>query len=322
MKRFSIFFSACLAGFLSTGCKKSEEGFLSENIFYRANPFIAPIGQVAYSAPLEVDGSTSPLSVKLLAIRDKATGKLADSLLVEREVTTFSGGITYEDSTVALLEKKMVKSQRKPFYVNPIGGRLELTPATTYINPGTYTIDLEVSNVRGTKVLNNICEIQIGGDAAPYEISYTAWSTSDDNGVFNNPPPPGSFNVSVTRIPTGPNKIIMKFVDRNGVVFNPKNGEVSIRGDRPTFKNWDPYYPEEKTDTALVYQYPTGVSKFPIFGETKVQGASWSGGICYYRIPARFVTNNQHINPVFTINYKLPGTYIVTAKLGDVVKKP
>jgi hypothetical protein len=321
MKQFSIFLPVCIAAVLSTGCKKSEEGFLSDNIFYRANPFAAPIGRVAYSAPLEVDGSTSPLSVKLLSIRNKATGKPADSMLVEREVTAFSGSITYEDSTVALLEKKIIKSKKKPFYVNPVGGRLELTPATTFVEPGNYTIDLEVSNVRGTRILKDACEIQLGNNAAPYEIIYTAWSTSDDNGVFNNPPPPGSFNVSVQRIPTGPNKIIFKFVDKNGVGFNPKNGEVSIRGDRPTFKHWDPYYPEEKTDTALVYQYPD-VPSFPVFPETRVQGAPWSGGICYYRIPSRFVMNNQHINPVFTIKYNLPGTYIVTAKLGDVVKKP
>ncbi|MEI6949032.1 hypothetical protein V9K67_17740 [Paraflavisolibacter sp. H34] len=318
MKRNTLFLSLLAAMALSAGCKKSVEGFLSDTIFYRANPFRAPIGQVAYSAPLEVDGSTSPLSVKLLAIRDKATGKIADNMLAEQDVTTFTGEVTWQDSTLALLQKKITTSKKKPFYVNPVGGRLELTPATTGVGAGNYTIDLEVSNVRGTRVLHDVCEIQLQSSGAPYELQYQAWSASDDNGVFTTPP--GAYSVSVDRVPSGPNKIILKFVDRNGSIFNPKGGEVINRGDRPTLKNWDPYFPEEATDTALVYPYPN-VPQFPIFQETMMGSAKWTGFICYYRIPARFTDINRHLNPVFTIKYNLPGTYIVTARMGDVVKK-
>ncbi|WP_324009107.1 hypothetical protein, partial [Parvimonas sp. D9] len=57
----------------------------------------------------------------------------------------------------------------KPFNVNPLGGRLELTPATALIDTGTYNFDIEVSNIRGSRVVNNIAQVRIT-PSVPFQL--------------------------------------------------------------------------------------------------------------------------------------------------------
>src|SRR5262245_56085951 len=88
-----------LAGY---GCKKTTIGFLSDKLLYRANPITAIKGRVSTSAPLEADGSTQPMEVKLLEIRDNA-GKPATSLLTEHEIAIYKAEIRSTDTTLAQL---------------------------------------------------------------------------------------------------------------------------------------------------------------------------------------------------------------------------
>jgi len=44
----------------------------------------------------------------------------------------------------------------KPFNVNSIGGRLELSPATALADTGTYDFDIQVSNIKGVKTINSV----------------------------------------------------------------------------------------------------------------------------------------------------------------------
>ena len=149
-----IFLLTTATAAIIIGCKKSEIGFLSDNVFYRSNPFVAEQGTVTYSAPMEVDGSTAPLTVTLLDIRDKEKGiSVKDSLLKEREVTTFLGEITPADTSLAMVNAKLTKSMVKPFNINPIGGRIEMTSASRYIAAGTYVMDVAIENVKGRRVM-------------------------------------------------------------------------------------------------------------------------------------------------------------------------
>ena len=123
----------------------------------------------------------------------------------------------------------------------------------------------------------------------------------------------------------GPNRIIIKFADKNGALFNPKTGQVVPRVSVPSalryeFKQFDPYYAEEKTDTALVYTYPEKLPTFPLFQLNAAYLAS-------YRIPAAYNDLGVNINPEFSIRLfptdKVPfvsGTWIITNKMPFAAK--
>lgn len=308
-----------VCGFFFYSCKKPETGFLSDRLFYRNNPFSASLGRVTTSLPIEADGSTVPLNVKLIAVRDK-NGAPAPKLTTEYEIAIYKGEVTANDTTLAQLQSKLGIAKYRPFNVNPVGGRLEVTPASVYADTGTYDFDIEVSNVRGTKQLNSIAKVRLT-PAVDSQITRQFASTSAPNQelVFTTQ---ANFSVTVQRIP-GPNKIIIKFVDKNGNKWNPKNGEVVPRvslplvtavGLRYSFKQYAPYYTEEITDTAFVYQYPEKTPTFPLYTLNNAYTVS-------YRIPNTKNDLNMNINPEFGVRLfplNVPfvdGTWIITNKI-------
>jgi hypothetical protein len=306
------------------GCVKTvQQGFLSNNLIYTPNPFVAVKGRTTTSGPMQVDGSTVPFNVKLLSLRSKY-GKPMDALEKEYEIAVYKGNITEQDTTIELVNKKIGTGMYKPISINPIGGRIEVSPASNFIDTGTYVIDVEVSNMAGTKVKNNACEIKILPATIPYDITTQSATTSPANAeVYTTAT---GFAVTIARIATPENKIIIKFVDKNNVPFNPKAGQLIPRADRPTFVNYDPFYKEEKTDTAVVYQYPAKLPTFPLFPVT-VSGGIYNY-ISYYRIPYTANTLDLNLNPV--IGFRLwpaegepfvSGTFIITAKLPFATKK-
>ena len=317
--RYIILLACCSIFFYC--CSKTETGFLSDRLFYRTNPFVAIKGRVTTGIPIETDGSTAPLNVSMLALRDK-NGQAAEKLLKEYEIPIYKGEVLSTDTTLDMLGKKLGVAMYKPFNVNPIGGRLEVTPASVYADTGTYNFDLQVSNIKGTKTLNNIANVRLT-PALDSQIVRQFVTTSAPNlelPVVTQT----AFVVTVQRIP-GPNKIIVKFVDKNGAKFNPRTGEIVPRVSLPTalryeFKQFNPYYPELKTDTAFVYDYPAKTPTFPLFTLNGAYTVS-------YRIPAAFNDLNQNINPEFAVRLfplDLPyvdGTWIITNRINFAVRK-
>jgi len=307
-------------------CTKKDVGFLSDRLFYRANPFVAVKGRVTTSAPLEVDGSTQPLNVKLLNIRGESSQKI-EALTKEYEIAIYKAEIRSTDTTLDMIKNKLGFANYKPFTVNPIGGRLEVTPASVYADTGNYVFDIEVSNVRGTKTINNVSKLRLT-PAVPFTITRTGFvstSTPNQEVTFVNLAA-SAITTTVTRI-DGPNKIIIKFVDNNNVPFKPSADEVIPRPNSGTtiryhFGQFDPYYPVEKTDTALVYRYPEQVPAFPLYS---------LGGLNvftnFYRIPSTRNSSNLNLNPEFGVRFFpfdkpfVTGTYIITNKLNTVTRK-
>ena len=314
--RYIILLAVC--GLVFYCCKKPEIGFLSDRLFYRNNPFAGILGRVTTGLPIEADGSTVPLNVKLLAIRDK-NGQPATKLTTEYEIAIYKGEVLATDTTLAMLNAKLGTAMYKPFNVNPIGGRLEITPASVFADTGTYDFDIEVSNVKGTKTLNSIAKLRLT-PAVDSQIVRQFATTSIPNQEIAFVTQ-SAFAVTVQRIP-GPNKIIIKFVDKNGVKFNPLAGEVVPRislplvagGLRYQFKQFAPYYPEVKTDTAFVYEYPVKTPAFPLFTLNNAYTVS-------YRIPNTFNDLNRNINPEFAVRLFpldapfVNGTWIITNKI-------
>ncbi|WP_207436101.1 DUF5007 domain-containing protein [Sabulibacter ruber] len=268
-------------------------------------------GVNSFSPPIQLDGSTQPVKVKLLAVRNKATGAPADELLQEFEMQTYKANVTPADSTLDLLYKKLTVEKRPVLSVNEIGGRIEVTSASSRVSPGTYTIDVEVSNIAGTRVVKDACDIVIR-ESAPYTLGYTAWSTSTMTGeVFTGISEP--LNIKVETDVTGPNKIIFKFVDKNGTPFNPEAGEVYPRAFRGHFGLMNTFYKVVKTPTSLEWEYPP-VFPFPLVSST-------NGFLNYYRIDGAATDIGVNINPVFEIRFNQAGTHTVTVKLTNAVRK-
>lgn len=316
IKIYGTFFGiVTLFAWAIVACDKPEVGYLSDHIFYKTNPYDVQQGVTTFSSPIEGNGSTSPLTVELLAIRDADGNDAMEALTTPQSIVTYSGTVTYEDNTLEALYAKLSDSTVAPFHINTLGGRLEFSKATSYVDTGAYYVDVRVSNSAGVREITNMVNFNINSVGLPYTINYQAASTSlIGEETFSGASAPV---ISVNHDPLGENYIILKFVDKNGDVFNPANNEIIKRGDRPTFANWDPWYDEVKSDSGYVYQYPN-VPSMPAFSDTYISGVSWSGGICYYRIAGAYTDIQMNVNPVFTIVYNLPGTYVVTIKLGDV----
>lgn len=311
----------CFCGTFFYCCKKVETGFLSNRLFYRTNPFVAVKGRVTTGLPIETDGSTAPLNVTMLAIRDK-NGQSADKLLKEYEIPVYKGEVLATDTTLDMLNSKLGKGMYKPFNVNPIGGRMEVTPASVFADTGTYVFDLQISNIEGTKTFNNIGSVRLT-PAVDSQIVRTLTTTSVPNQEITFVTQTATV-FTVQRV-AGPNKIIIKFVDKNGLKFSPLAGEVVPRISLPTnlryqFKQFDPYYTEVKTDTAFVYDYPPNAPAFPLFTLNNAYTVS-------YRIPNTNNDLNLNINPEFAVRFfpldvpYVNGTWNITYKFNFAAKK-
>lgn len=292
-------------------CCKPEEGYISDYMYYRPKVLVAMQGVTTASTSIELDGGTGPASVKLLEIRNKLTGKPAPEFTKEYDVPQYLSQVTREDSTLELLFKKIALKPTPALSVNEVGGRVGLSPATANLDTGMYTLDVQVSNLKGTRIIRNAIDIHLvpmvsySFNGAPF-ASHSNLGTED--GFIT-----AETGVNVTRVPNGEDKIIIKFVDRTGKPFNPAAGEVVHRGDRGNLAKMNPYYPEEKTDTALVYRYPKKFP-FPFLSST-------NGFLSYYRVPGRFVDLNRNANVAFEFYINGPGTYILTVNLPFVNRK-
>jgi hypothetical protein len=326
MKFCKIIYVASVAMLLGFGCKKPQEGYLSKVIVYSPNTLSALKGRVTTSAALLVDGSTNPMNVKLLATRNFYTKQPADSILLKKfEIAVYKGEVTQQDSTVEQVQSKIGKAMYSSFAINPLGGRMEVTPATNFIDTGTYEFDIEVSNIAGRREVKNAGVVKIVNPTTPYElISQSVTTSPTTSETFTTVT---NFTTSIVRTSAAENKVILKFVDKNGISFNPKAGQIVPRADRPDFKTYAPFYAEEKTDTALVYRYPTDLPTFPIYPEVNVSGGIYRF-VSYYRIKAAATDINLNVNPV--IGFRLwplvgemsvKGTYVVTMKMNFAVKK-
>lgn len=297
------------------GCAKVEGGFISDYMYYSPNPLIATQGNVTTSKPIELDGSSGPVTVKLLAVRNSATGKDAPEFLKEYLIKQFNAQITVADSTVALVNKKIVNKPSVPLTVGEIGGRIALSQATSYLPVGDYVIDVQVSNNKGTRTLLNACRIKLL-PKAHYVISSSPFYTTSDVGSETGFSASNFLPITVTHNITGPNKIIFKFLDKNGAVFNAAAGEIVTRGDRGNMSQMNPYFPVVRTATGLEWEFLELPNGFPI-----KDGNNGTGN--YYRIPGQFTLENKNANPVF-FDFKVfsAGTYTVTVQIPAITRKP
>lgn len=294
----------CSGIFIS--CTKYGNGFLSPSVQYAVNEFSIIRGRTATSYSLITDGSSVPMHVKWVHIYD-ASGNIVDDMFNKKyPVSIWTAAYNpLTDKDYASITAKRSVAELTPIVVNESNGTIEANSGTIYLPVGTYTMDLEVSNSAGTQILKNIMKInlkdgktiEIAPETGAFSLSLLKAGTASgagaaggsNNGTLFNGVNNPFVEFTVTRFADTPNVFIYKVMDKNGVVFNSKNGEIAKRPNSglnpnpPFLQNLQDYAPDTflATDTAMSLKYP--LVPFPI--------ASLGNGYnMYYRIPSQFVT--------------------------------
>lgn len=303
---------------LFMGCTKYQDGFISPTMQYSVSTFTIIKGRIASSPTLVPDGSSIPLNVKWTHIYDES-GKIVDDIFQKEytvEVWT-EGYNSLADTNFALIKAKRGTAQMLPIVLNPLNGSLQANSGTYNLPSGTYTMDLEVSNIAGIQELKKAMTI-ILTDGKPLEMAPEVGAFSNgrliantaagaSGGAYFNGQNNPYDSVVVTRLADSPNTLILIMRDRNGVPFNPLKGEIAKRPNSglnpipPFLQNLQDYAPDTYTvnDSAIAIKFP--LVPFPI--------ASLGNGFnMYYRIPTAFVhmdsTSSWPSNPTEGIYYQ------------------
>ncbi|AOM78338.1 DUF5007 domain-containing protein [Pedobacter steynii] len=307
------------------GCKKIPVGFIGESMYYKDSPFKIEQGNIKQvTSSLNLDGSTLPVNVKLLEVRVKGTNQRADDFYKEHEVYVYKQPIDPAvDTTIAMVNAKREKKMLPPFEFLP-SGQFLFNAGTIFLPArAQYEFDIEVSNESGSRVYKNIGEIQLQ-DAElfrPYAIANSWFSDQTGlSGTVNSTP-----EMIITKVSNQGTNAIVKIVDKNGVPFNPKKGEIIKRGDRPTFESYAKFNPVVIGDESMTCNYE--ITPFPM---KRISG--YGDFLMYYRIPSTYATLDNFpagqapgstfsINPRFGFQIKQEGTYLITIKLNGVTHK-
>ncbi|MEO6136774.1 MAG: hypothetical protein ABIP35_16585 [Ginsengibacter sp.] len=289
-----------------SGCTKVEKGFISPYQQYAVSQFTIIRGRVSTSYSLINDGSSVPMKIKWTHIYD-STGKIVDDMFAKK----YTVGIwtaSYNpktDLTYGTITAKRSTAELTPIEVNEANGTIVSNEATLNLPLGKYIMDLEVSNVAGTIPLKKIMQLNIvdgasislSPDPGAFSLSLLKAGTAGGAGAAGGSNNGVSFNgnnnpfiqYTVKRFADTPNVVIIKLTDKNGVVFNPKAGEIAKRPNGglnpnpPFLQNLQDYAPDtfSPNDTAMTLKFP--LVPFPI-------NSLGNGFNMYYRIPTQFVS--------------------------------
>ncbi|MDN3584305.1 DUF5007 domain-containing protein [Mucilaginibacter flavus] len=321
MKRNYKILLVALAVTSVAACVKAPHGFLSTQIRYRDSPIQIVRGNVVETSAVDNDGSSAPVTYKLLDIRDAVTHKHADSIYKNRDryvyISQFDPNV---DTTVALLNSTRKVVSSPAFEFNEHTGGFTFFGSSANAPVGLYEFDISATNENGTKTYKNVANFNLyDGPVAEIDAGGGAWfkdgtTTSGDI---------GEPKVTVTKLSPRGTLAILKIVDKNGVAFDPKNGEYIKRGDRSDFTTFAKFHPVVVSDTSLTCNFE--VIPFPF------QGAA-QGFTIYYRIPGKFAKidpgftptpdRGYSANPRFTVRVFQEGTYLITVKLQHVTRDP
>lgn len=319
-------------------CTKVDVGYLSDYIKFENPILYVESGSDFTTGKLLPDGSTKPLTVEMLEIRNKETGEIATDLLTPRPLVQWLEAYSYEtDTTLAQIEAKLATIEVPAFEFNSVNGEIRWNSNTRYAEAEEYEFDLQISNVRGTKTYPGIGQVSMqpftpvtfvtGSRIQIRRVTPAATLYSYIESLDNLYDGTSAIN-TVTKISeeSAPGiTVILKVVDKNGTPFNPKEGEV--------LPNWPgfnlPYYEEtsvntELTDEEFIFHFP--VTPFPFY--------SWYNAknpFRYYHIPNASigVIDHEDYNPddEYWLNFRTnlqingPGTWEIKIMYPNVTHK-
>jgi len=331
MKKTSLYCALCAVALsLVAGCKKIPDGNISNIIRYEVLPIEVPRGRAYVSTAINPEGSTKPLNIKLTNIYDRETGADVTGLFMQKYEHRVWKGL-YDpkmDTTLAMIDAKLIDSLVYPISINPVSGQLEANFTTVNLPLGKYRFDLEISNPAGTKTYRGIGEFDLV-DAPLYEVPAVRSTVAMMVGAETTTRaiPSNNSHIRVERLGDG-DKIIVRIVDKDGVPFNPRKGEIARRplsgtaiGFLQTLQDYT--FSTELLDDRMEFAYPSPVLPFPL-------SSLGNGFNYYYRIPAQFVEydaalglpyNTYSCNVRFSFRTFAPGTYQIDVIVPQVTRK-
>lgn len=316
------------AALVINSCTKYEKGFLSPNIQYLSGTYTIPKGRVFNSDALDPDGSSIPLNVKLVHVYDSA-GRVMDSLFFKTySVTTWTGLYNpTTDTTNSQIEALQQVRQLAPITINSVSGVIQGDFATANLPAGTYSFDEQISNVAGSMLFKKLVQVNLI-DTTDFDSAPALGSVYDHLFMVGNESVTQTAAapiVTIVHVNDSPNVIVLKMIDKNGVPFDPKTGEIVKRPN--TGLNPDPLYLEcfenytntyTYTDTAMLFYYALTPFPFASIG---------NGYNLYYRIPTQYFSVNGFADGTYSANPRLPfrlyvpGTYTITMQFPDLTHK-
>ncbi|MGF6847541.1 hypothetical protein QFZ51_002776 [Chitinophaga sp. W3I9] len=315
-----ILFAIIAFVLMNTACSKVEEGFLSDGIRYKSPEIFIPKGITARYPGILFDGSTPPVKFEMLDIRPVGGGKLPAAFNTRYPVWVFKDKMSFDpdtDTTIALLRAKQDSLQELPFEFNPVNGGFLFKSPSAFIPNGVYEFDVKATNVNGSRVYQNLARLHIED---PEYIRMTEVPVIPGfDSVTNTFPGEMKGTMELKRVSATGTKVMLKIMDKNGKLFNPKNGEVITRGDRPSFASYARFNPVIVTDTALITDY--AIAPYP---SKLIPG--YVNYLIYYRIPAWFIKMDGAAakawaaNPRFGFQILFEGSYEVTIRMPNVTK--
>ncbi|WP_018628250.1 DUF5007 domain-containing protein [Niabella aurantiaca] len=320
---FTIFIAAFVLVSGLAACKKLPDGFLSTTLRYEEDPILINKGQLRVSSALNFDGSSKPAKIELVHIYNRTTGENVDALFAKKVPMKIWTGILdpKTDTTMEAIAAKQKEVMLAPLAINEVSGQLESNYGTLDLPSGGYTFDLRITNGAGSKVYPRIGNFDLV-DAPAFETPsapYLRMSKVGDEGTGVNLTSAADLDVKIEHLNLTDNKVILKFVDKNGVVFNPAAGEVAKRPNTglnpvpPNLQNFEDYaFKTSIFNDRMEFVYVT--IPFPL-------NSLGNGFNLYYRIPAQYFNYDDqaaypkdawNANPRFSFRAYVPGTYQVT----------
>lgn len=307
-------------------CQKLPNGYIGDGIRYEESPITIQQGRLRVSTALNFDGSSQPITVKVLHFYDKATGKTVDEMFAKQyKIKVWTGAYNpLKDTTLALIANKQKDSLVNPITVNKFSGQIEANYTSANIPLGSYEFDLEITNPAGTKSYPKIGSFNVV-NAPAYELPGSSYNQLRRVGAENTAKNIGVPSVKITVTPNEFGKVILRYLDKNGTPFNPQNGEIQPRpqpgltpGNLQTMKDY-------ALKTALFpdrMEFTFGTVPFPLL-------SLGNGFNYYYRIPSKFIKfddptlgiDQWSSNPRFPFQAFQPGIYDITIKFSDMTHR-
>lgn len=155
---------------LFTSCVKTIPiGFLSDNISMREDTFQVIKGAYTVSSIPLIDGSTRPLKFEILDIRNLDTGNKAEEFFKTYPVRLWSSPYDPdEDTSMELVNKKLVISDISPIDINSASGQIALNGGTQNLTGTRYAIDVKISNENTSKIYKDYGTIKL--ISKPWEV--------------------------------------------------------------------------------------------------------------------------------------------------------
>lgn len=268
-----------------TGCYKEsdEKGFISDDIYLKgADTIMIPIGGKGNTDVAWLDGSSLPVTFTIENIRD-VNGNRADQFFTKYPYKTWNKPYNNKtDTTLELINAKLTEQQLPAVAINPINGMLQFLETTSNLqNAGdVFHVDVKISNSRGEKLVKDYAILKLTSDKRPYTFYQAATAILLVNGggqttftLYDNITEDaldrhqniysrnGKELVEIYKESDQPStgiKVIIKYLDAEGKVFDSKDYETYSTGTESYF---DYSVGRQNTPEGAVVEFP--VTPFP-----------------------------------------------------------